>query len=84
MRVRREGLHGSGEERAGFFGGSEGVEEEGGVVEPDGGGLGEFFGGGLEEGVGFLGGRLAFMWGLLVCFRDGYGLPDSCRIECRC
>lgn len=59
MGVRWEGLHGAGEEGAGAVGGGESGGEEGGVVEPEGGGLGVFFEGGLEKDVGFLD------WGLV-------------------
>lgn len=43
-----EGLHGAREQGAGAFGGVDGGEEEGRVVDPDGGDLGEFLDGGLE------------------------------------
>lgn len=46
MGVGGEGLHGARKEGAGAFGGAEGGEEEGGVVVPDGGYLGELFDGG--------------------------------------
>lgn len=48
VRVWGEGLHGAREQGAGAFGGAEGGEEKGGIVEPDGRNLRKFFDGGLE------------------------------------
>lgn len=79
--VGGEGLQGAGEEGAGAVGGGEGGGEEGGVVEPEGGGLGESFESGLEEGVGFLG------WGLVGVIARVCGersLHCCCRIGCGC
>lgn len=56
MGVRGQGLQRAWKEGARAGGGVEGGEEEGGVVKVEGGGLGVFLEGGLEEVVGFLGG----------------------------
>lgn len=83
MRVLWEGLHGSGEKSASSIWGLLCVEEESGIVEPNGWDLGKFLNCCLEKVIRFLHGVSVQMRALVYSMVE-WGLPHSCQTEYKC